>query len=189
MKPLVLAILLLSALQVRAQERFDIIDVYAESAYDSAYVSSLATQYLPIARESYPAMIECLKSELMTSGMFSNIGARLDAKGPGVYHLVISPTWKGKPDKYLIKEILIDDSLEARFRTKLVSKLNARGVHIGMPFGFTAIRRSIGDAMNDLEDSDKNTKGVDIWVRAMLVKENQIRLVISKRTPLCHAPD
>jgi len=187
MKPLVLAILLLSALQVRSQERFDIIDVYAESAYDSAYVSSLATQFLPVARESYPEMIACLKSELMTTGMFSEIKTRLEPQSSGVYHLVITPTWKGNPDKYVIKEILIDDSL-ARIRPLLMSKLRARGLNTGMRFTFTAIGRSIGDAMDDLKESNENIKDVDIWVRAMLTKKNRIRLVISKRTPLCRPP-
>lgn len=185
MKSLVLAILLLSALQVRAQERFDIVQVYAESVYDSAYVSSLATQFLPVTRESYPDMIACLKSELMATGMFKEIKTRLVAQDPGVYQLIVTPKWKGNPDKYTLKEILLDDSLEAQIRPKLMSRLDARGVNIGRPFTFTAISRSIGDAMNDLEDSGENIKDADIWVRAMFIKKNEIRLVISKRTPFC----
>ena len=187
MKPLVLAILLLSALQVRAQERFDIIDVYAESVYDSAYVSSLASQFLPIiTRESYTDVIACFKSELMATGMFKKIKTRLVAQSPGVYHLVITPKWKGNPDSYVLKEIILDDSLEAGTRIKLMSRLEARGVKIGRPFtAYAAIGRSIGDAMNDLEDSGENITDADIWIRAKLMKKNQIRLVISKRTPLC----
>jgi hypothetical protein len=189
MKPLFLAILILSATQVLAQKRFEIIDVYAQSAYDAAYVSSLATQFLPVTRESYPVMIKCLKSELMTSGMFSDIRTRLDARSPGVYHLVITPTWKGNPDKYLIKEILVDDSFGARLQAKLMSKVSARGVNIGVPFSYTAITRSIGDAANDLEESGENKVDVDLWVRAKLMKRNEIRLVISKKAPICNSRD
>lgn len=187
MKSLILAILLLSALQVRGQERFDIVDVYAVSAYDSAYVSSLATQFLPVERESYADMIACLKSELMSTGMFSRINTRLSARSPGVYSLIITPKWKGNADKYTVKEISLDDSLEAKIRPKLIGRLEVRGVRPGIPFTFTAIRRSIGAAINDLEDSGGNISNADIWVRAMLIRKNQIRLVISKKMLLCRS--
>ena len=93
MRPFVLAALLLLAPQLRGQEPFEVVRAYAESAYDSAYVSSLASQFLPITGESYTDQITCLRSELMATGMFSGIKASLVNQTPGVYHLVITPEW------------------------------------------------------------------------------------------------
>ena len=185
MRSFVSVALLLLALQLRGQEPFEVVRAYAESAYDSAYVSSLASQFLPITGESYTDQITCLRSELMATGMFSGIKTSLVNQTPGVYHLVITPEWKGNPEKFLVKEILLDDSFETEIRRDFMSRLKARGVNIGEPFAFTAITRSIGKALDDLEDSGHDNGDSELWVRAVLVKKNEIRLVVSKRKPHC----
>jgi hypothetical protein len=187
MKYIFLLALLLIPVTAHAQKQFYVDQVYVNSDYNARYILTFANEIVPVRGLSSEHAIGCLVTELNASGMFKALNVKLERRSHGRYNLHILPQYKGDPRAYRISDIVIDPA-SAFDGQKLLRALVRHGVNSGRLFmPYSDIEQAIGDTFDDLRRSDDTPSTSDPWIRARLTGNDQVRLIISRKGPICSA--
>lgn len=169
--------------------------IFVTTPHNASIIFEYANTVMPEGEPLTPGKAECLTSQLIATGLFSNAQITLTPTNNGdEVDIDILPTWVEFRDRVLVKEISME-GLSLIDEEPLIEELRRRGLRVGVPllrYPLPAIRKMILDSarelhhedsksMNDLEEtvSDLSFRIEPIAPRAV-----RIRIIVGKK-PLC----
>lgn len=169
--------------------------IFVTTPHNASVVFEYANAVMPEGQPLTPGKAECLTSELVATGLFSNAQIILKPVNKGdEVDIDILPTWVEFRDKVLVKEILME-GLSVIDEEPLKEGLRRRGLRVGMPvlrYPLPAIRTMILDSARELHHRDSKSINdleetvSDLSFRIELIAPRAVRIrIIVGKNPLC----
>jgi hypothetical protein len=131
--------------------------VFVATEQNAGIVFEYAKATLPEDQPATPKAIDCLKSQLMATGLFSEIRVTLKPiYGEEKVDVDIHPIWNESRNKFLIDEITIEGFTSVD-KGELIKKLRQKGLRAGallLSYPPATIREIVLDSVREIYQSD-----------------------------------
>jgi hypothetical protein len=131
--------------------------VFVATEQNAGIVFEYAKATLPEDQPATPKAIDCLKSQLMATGLFSEIRVTLKPiYGEEKVDVDIHPIWNESRNKFLIDEITIEGFTSVD-KGELIKKLRQKGLRAGallLSYPPATIRERVLDSVREIYQSD-----------------------------------
>ncbi len=167
------------------------VKVEVDTELNATYIIERSNLIIPQDRMVKAREIEedvsCLVNDLMSSGIFENVEAKLIPTGEAnIRKLVITPAYHRQIADFVVAEIILDDFPEVD-ATNFQSALSEKGIRQEIPFlkyYFSELMEKIDEALHDVYPSSSASRVVETpWITIRLVGEGRIKLVVSQERP------
>lgn len=162
------------------------------------YNASIVYEYVNASiREDQPVndgSLECVRSQLLATGLFSAIQIRLKPVGRNKVDVDIAPVWIEEKDGFVITEIAMEGFNEMRVKP-LLRTLEKKGVKPGarlLKFPLPAIRQKVLESVHETYSTDRETMHQieeqlsDMSFRIVLLSPRSVKLVLTTiSNPIC----
>lgn len=169
--------------------------IFVESPHNTSIVFEYANTVMPEGGPLIPGKAECLSSQLLATGLFSNVQIDLKPidKG-GQVDVDIIPTWADFKDKVIVREISIE-GFDGINTDNLLEGLRRRGFRTNvrlLRFPLPAIRDMVlasaretshggYKSMNDVEEM---LSDLTFRIEPVSAKAVRLRIIVGK-SPIC----
>ena len=189
-----LLFMMLGSLVLQGGERPTINRVLVTTPYNASIVYEYANASI---REDQPVndgSLECVRSQLRATGLFSDIRIRLKPVGSNKVDVDITPVWSEEKDSFVITEIAMEGINDVRAQP-LLRALERKGVKPGarlLKFPLSAIRQRLLESVHEMYAADRETmheieeQVSDVSFRIVLLSPRSVKLVLTTvANPIC----
>jgi hypothetical protein len=178
--------LFLAAFQASTKPRVN--RIFVESPYNASIIFEYANASIPEDQPLRDGAIDCLVSELQSTGLFTDVRITLKPlEGAQKVDVNIAPTWIQQREGLVIEEIVFDDFTgidEAELRRNLQAKGFAQGAPL-LQHPIQRIQTEVQEAAREIfKNEPKRADDVaeqlsELSVRLRLVAPSKVRLRVA----------